>query len=177
MKIAPFVLISVFAASTALAQDEQESKDGGDKTVQKAGQIVTQPVRDVGIEKTKIPDLLARAVAQPYEPAGPGCRTVIAQMAELNEVLGPDFGADSKENEDKFGSLAAAGGAAVVNSLIPFRGLVREVSGAAGAGRRLDAAVNAGLARRGYLRGLAVSRGCKLPAPPVQPAPSPETED
>ncbi|MBB5987902.1 hypothetical protein [Sphingobium lignivorans] len=156
------ILLSLTLAGAAGAQEKE-----GDKTLDKAGEIATQPVRDVGIQKTEIPEVLTRAVSQPYASPGSGCRTLIAQIAELNEVLGPDFGGNSKENEDKFGKLAAAGGEAVVNSLIPFRGLVREVSGAAPAERRFDAAVNAGLARRGYLRGLAVSRGCKLPPPPV----------
>ena len=156
----------LLASGPAFAQDEPEKED---KTAQKAGEIVTQPVRDVGIEKTKIPEVLARSVEQPYAPAGRGCQTVIAQIAELNEALGPDFDGNSTANENKFGALAAAGGAAVVNTLIPFRGLVREVSGAAGAERRLQAAIQAGLARRGYLRGLAVSRGCKLPPPPAPP--------
>ncbi|MBN8832513.1 MAG: hypothetical protein J0G94_18280, partial [Sphingomonadales bacterium] len=127
-------------------------------------EIVSQPVKDVGIAKTRIPEVLVQAQSQPYASPGKGCKGVVAAIGELNGVLGPDFGTDSKENENKFGKLAAAGGEAVVNTLIPFRGLVREVSGAAPAERRLDAAVNAGLARRGYLRGLAVSRGCKLPA-------------
>ncbi|MCW2392702.1 hypothetical protein M2336_001064 [Sphingobium sp. B1D7B] len=164
------LLSAVLAATPALAQNEPEKED---KTAQKAGEIVTQPARDVGIEKTKIPEVLARAVEQPYAPAGKGCRAVIDQIAELNAVLGPDFDANSKANENKFGNLAAAGGAAIVNSIIPFRGLVREVSGAAGAERRLQAAINGGVARRGYLRGLAVSRGCKLPVPPA-PAPAEE---
>ncbi|MCW2365004.1 hypothetical protein M2341_000451 [Sphingobium sp. B7D2B] len=164
------LLSAVLAAAPALAQEEPEKED---KTAQKAGEIVTQPARDVGIEKTKIPEVLARAVEQPYAPAGKGCRAVIDQIAELNAVLGTDFDANSKANENKFGNLAAAGGAAIVNSIIPFRGLVREVSGAAGAERRLQAAINGGVARRGYLRGLAVSRGCKLPVPPA-PAPAEE---
>ena len=157
-----------FCASAALAQDDKN--DGDDKSPSRAEKIVTQPARDVGIEKTKIPEVLARAVEQPYAPAGKGCRGLVASMTELNEVLGPDFDTNSKENENKFGNLAAAGGEFVVNSLIPFRGIVREVSGAGPAQRRLDAAINAGLARRGYLRGLAVSRGCKLPVAPVKSA-------
>lgn len=164
-------LFASFAlAGAALAQDKPEEEQKEDTTLKKAGEIVSQPVKDVGITRTEIPDVLTRAVSQPYAPAGRGCQPVVAAIAELNEALGPDFGTDSKENEDKFGQLAAAGGAAVVNSLIPLRGLVREVSGAGPAQRRLDAAVNAGLARRGYLRGLAVSRGCKLPPPPSQVA-------
>ena len=170
-----FALCPLLLSAALHAQNRQESSDQKEETEKenkspsKAEQIITQPARDVGIQKTEIPELLTRAVSQPYAPAGRGCRTVVEQMAELNGVLGPDFGGDSKKNQDQFGNLAAAGGEAVVNSLIPFRGLVREVSGAAGAQRRLDAAIAAGVARRGYLRGIAVSRGCKLPVPPVAP--------
>jgi hypothetical protein len=154
------LFVSLALAGTALAQEPEKKEDG---TLKKAGEIATQPAKDVGITKTRIPEVLAQAVSQPYASPGKGCKTLVASMNELNAVLGPDFGGDSKANENKFGKLAAAGGEAVVNTLIPFRGLVREVSGAAPSERRLDAAVNAGLARRGYLRGLGVSRGCKLP--------------
>ncbi len=41
------------------------------------------------------------------------------------------------------------------------RGLVREVSGAAPAERRKNAAIDAGYARRGYLRGVYETRRCK----------------
>jgi hypothetical protein len=165
------LLASLTFAGAALAQDhpasESKKEDGApkkdDDTLKTAGHIVSQPARDVGIDKAKVPDLLARAVAQPYAMPGKGCKPVVAAIGGLNALLGPDFGSNSAENENKFGKLAAAGGEAVVNSLIPLRGIVREVSGAGPADRRLDAAVNAGLARRGFLRGLAVSRGCKLP--------------
>ena len=50
----------------------------------------------------------------------------------------------------------------MVNSLIPFRGIVREVSGAAPAERRLAAAIDAGFARRGFLRGVLSARGCRV---------------
>lgn len=147
----------------ALAQSDEPKKD--DQTLKRAGEIASQPAKDVGITKTKIPAVLLDAQQQPYAPAKPNsCTGLAADLRELNEALGPDFTTNSKANEDKFGKLAEAGGQAVINTIIPFRGLVREVSGAAPAERRLNAAINAGLARRGYLRGLAVSRKCKLPA-------------
>jgi hypothetical protein len=159
---ASVLLVALSLTGTLAAQTQEDKKE--DSTLKKAGEIASQPARDVGINKAKVPEVLARAVEQPYAPpGGKGCKGIIASISELNEVLGADFGSNAKANENKFGKLAAAGGEAVVNSLIPFRGLVREVSGAAPADRRVDAAVNAGLARRGYLRGLAVSRGCKLP--------------
>lgn len=145
------------------ASEEKDDKKE-DKTLDTAGDIASQPARDIGVAKTKIPPVLTEAVKNPYAaPSGRKCSAIIADMAVLNEALGPDFSANEEENENKVGKIAEAGGRAVVNSLIPFRGLVREVTGAAPAERRLQAAVGAGLARRGYLRGMATTRGCKIP--------------
>jgi hypothetical protein len=158
-------LLSIAAPALAMQDSAADAPaEKKDDTLKKAGDIASQPAKDVGITKTKIPAVLLDAQSQPYIAATPNsCTGISRAITELNEVLGPDFDANAKGNEDKFGKLAEAGGSAVVNSLIPFRGLVREVSGAAPAERRLNAAINAGVARRGYLRGLAVSRKCKLP--------------
>ncbi|MEN2785178.1 hypothetical protein ACFOKI_13860 [Sphingomonas qilianensis] len=137
---------------TAHAQDAQK-----DDTVDVAGRIASQPVRDVGIAKTKIPPVLQRANENTYAPLK-SCTQLSAGITELNGALGPDFG--SGESAKRAG-IAELGGSAVVNSLIPFRGVVREVSGAAGAQRRLEQAISAGHARRGYLRGLQSARGCR----------------
>lgn len=146
----------------ATAENEPERKDDG--TLKKAGDIATQPARDVGVAKTKIPPVLSEAAKNPYAPpSGRKCSAILADMAALNEALGPDFSADEKENENRAGKIAEAAGQMVVNSLIPFRGLVREVTGAAPAERRLRTAIGAGLARRGYLRGLATARHCPIP--------------
>ena len=86
------------------------------------------------------------------------------------------MGADA--NENRVGKITEAVGRSVVNSLIPFRGLVREISGAAPAERRLQAAVTAGIARRGYLRGLAGARSCKIaPVAPVAEKDAPKQQD
>lgn len=147
------VLAAPCLPAVASAQNKPES------TGHAAGQIVSQPVRDVGIEKTKVPPLLASIGDDPYAMRGAGtCRQIGSSVAALNDVLGPDYtgtAAPQKRN------VVKAGGAAVVNSLIPFRGLVREVSGAGPAERRLNAAIDAGLARRGFLRGLQRAKGCR----------------
>jgi hypothetical protein len=82
-------------------------------------------------------------------------------VKELNQVLGPDYQPGAKHQENRMAKLAEAGGKTVINSLIPFRGLVREVSGAAPAQRNLNAAVDAGYARRGFLRGVHATRQCR----------------
>jgi hypothetical protein len=132
-------------------------------TLNKAGNIATQPVRDVGVNKREIPEVLERAALDPYAIGGARtCNQIGAAMAELNDVLGPDYEAGGVKKENRAGRLAEAGGKTVVNALIPFRGLVREVSGAAPAERRYNAALDAGLVRRGFLRGIATAKGCKV---------------
>lgn len=156
----------VHAQQEEKAQQQQEKKDEEkkDDTLDKAGSIASQPVRDVGIARTKIPPLLDETAKNPYAPpSSRKCAAILADIGALNEILGQDFSANEQENENRAGKIAEASGKMIVNSLIPFRGLVREVTGAAPAERRLQAAVSAGIARRGYLRGLAESRRCKLP--------------
>jgi len=58
-------------------------------------------------------------------------------------------------------SFKEADAEAIINSIIPFRGLVREMTGAAPADRHMNAVVDAGLARRGFLRGVHLRQGCK----------------
>lgn len=149
--LAMFVPACLIAAP-ALAQAGQDS----------AGHIVSQPARDVGVAKTKIPPILEEASVAPYNAAGLAkCTAIASEIAALSKELGPDYGAapgKAKSNKER---IAAAGGRSVIDSLIPFRGLVREVSGAGPAERRLQAAVDAGIARRGFLRGLQSARGCR----------------
>jgi len=149
----------------AWAQDKaaDSAKDGDkDKTRSEAERVATQPVRDVGIARTNIDPVLQEALKAPYAPAGNGrCAAINAELTKLNTALGPDFDDNPKANEDKAERLALAGGEMLVNTLIPFRGLVREISGAAPAERRKASAISAGTARRGYLRGLAQIRKCK----------------
>jgi hypothetical protein len=140
----------------------REVLDKADEVLGKAGKIVSQPARDVGASKVEIPPILVAAAEKPYDLAGLStCQQLSDEVGRLTAVLGPDLDAKKAEGENKGAQVAEAGGKAVVNSLIPFRGLVREVSGAAPAQRALNAALDAGFARRGYLRGVHHARGCK----------------
>lgn len=131
----------------------------GSVSAQSAGQIITQPARDVGLEKTDIPPLLVEASKNPYSLTGTGnCAQIASSITALTKIIGTDFSTSPAENKR---NLAKIGGAAVVNSLIPFRGIVREVSGASAAERRMSSAVDAGFARRGFLRGLQSARKCR----------------
>ncbi|MFZ2995636.1 hypothetical protein [Sphingobium sp.] len=161
MKIIIAAISLCVVSGAASAQDKDRPRDD---TMRKAGTIASQPARDVGLEKDQIPPVLLKAVDNPYAPpASRTCKGLTNALGELNGVLGQDFVVGAQANENRTGKIAEAVGKTVVNSLIPFRGLVREISGAAPAERRLEAAVTAGVARRGYLRGLAAAKGCKPP--------------
>jgi hypothetical protein len=160
--IAAGMLLALLLTSAALAQENPTTMD-------KAGNIVRQPARDIGIDKEKIPAILQDAVDNPYAPLpSRSCQSLNTMLGELDVVLGEDFTVGAKVNEDRSGKIIEAVGRTVVNSLIPFRGLVREISGAGPAERRLQTAVAAGVARRGYLRGLATARKCKIA--PITPS-------
>ncbi|NNM78257.1 hypothetical protein HJG53_15295 [Sphingomonas sp. ID1715] len=139
-------------AAPALAQS-------ADKVAQDAAMT---PAEDVNLKKRDIPPVLLSAADDPYSrEATRNCGQLNTALAELDAVLGPDFDSGT---ERKNGLTTTSVAKSIVGSFIPFRGVIREVSGAAGAQRRYDAAVDAGIARRGYLRGVARMRGCK-PAP------------
>ena len=140
----------------ARALDAQSRSTG-----EQARRIVSQPGRDVGLIKTKVPIVLKRAARAPYSQVGlRTCAAIRDQMSDLDDALGPDFGRSTTRRGSAVGTVAEMGGSSIVNGLIPFRGIVREVSGAAARRPRLAAAVNAGYARRGYLHGLLVARHC-----------------
>lgn len=145
--------LAALVASPAFAQDKQQS------TAERAGDIAEQPAKDVGAVKTKIPPVLQQAAAAPYSLSGLSkCARIADAFDELGEALGPDFvqGVDRKKSRK-----VKVTGDTVAGLIVPFRGLVREVSGAASAQRALNAAVDAGFARRGFLRGVYQTRGCK----------------
>jgi hypothetical protein len=127
-----------------------------------AADIAMQPAKDIGVKKTPIAPVLLEAEQSPYAMNdAANCEAMAQALAGLDEALGPDYTVERTEN--KAGKIAEAGGRAVVNSIIPFRGIVREVSGAAAADRALASATDAGIARRGFLRGLQTAQGCEVP--------------
>ncbi len=130
-----------------------------------AAEVAKTPLRDLNIDARDIPEALKVAVENPYETARlKTCNAIVADIAELDTVLGADY--DIAEGSDGGGINAGRIGQKVVGSIIPFRGILREVTGAADADRALRAAYTAGMVRRGFLKGLGMGRGCKYPARP-----------
>jgi hypothetical protein len=128
------------------------------------------PLRDVNVLRTKIPDVLLKAMADPYaRPPKPNCASIIAQILPLNGALGADLDEVAVDEDDlmergRESVLGVMAGAA--SSVIPFRGWVRQLSGAERHDKLVSAAITAGAVRRAYLKGLGETRGCNPPATP-----------
>ncbi|ALL12458.1 hypothetical protein [Caulobacter henricii] len=164
--IGGLLLTGVAQAQTGRSDDKPKAEAPAPsrwgETRKRALDIGAQPVRDVGVMRREAPAILEQALADPYSLKGlKTCTQLAAEVRRLNEALGADFIVGNEVKESRVGKLAEAGGKTVINSIIPFRGLVREISGAAPAERHLDAALDAGLARRGFLRGVHYKQGCK----------------
>ncbi|HKT86319.1 MAG TPA: hypothetical protein VJQ77_09565 [Novosphingobium sp.] len=129
--------------------------------------IAKTPTTDLNITKEEIPPALIAAVQNPYDLSGLGkCPQLAAAVQELDSILGPDFDLPQEARERVSPGRVAKW---VVSSLIPFRGLIRELSGANAQERAVQAAIQAGLARRGFLKGLGAARRCQYPAGPATP--------
>ncbi len=139
-----------------------EPRKTGNEAGRAMGDIITAPLQDTNLKKKRIPEVLELARGGPYDMTGLGnCAAISRKIAALSEVLGTDFDAPEDRRPNR-GRQAASVGKSVVQSFIPFRGVIREVTGAAAAQREWDAAVDAGIARRGFLRGVARVRGCRV---------------
>lgn len=142
--------------------DTQAAERSVQAGVRTATEIISQPVHDVGLMNADIPEVLVRASKAPYGlAASPSCEQLNAEIETLTASIGPDFDLAEGPKENRMGQLAVAGGKSVVNSFMPFRTLVREVSGAAPAQRRYQDALNIGFARRGFLKGVYQMRDCQ----------------
>lgn len=149
------------------AEAKEPDKPVGDRDPS-MGDAVATPASDLNLKKDTIPPLLLAAQERPYVLNGlKRCSEIAAAVGELDAVLGPDVDlpADAKGRVTA-GRVAQA----AVGSFIPFRGLIREISGANEQQRKVQAAVQAGIARRAYLKGVGEARGCRYPARSAGPA-------
>jgi hypothetical protein len=129
------------------------------------------PLRDLNVIRTQVPQVLVDALADPYaRPKTKKCQELIALILPLNDALGADIDVPPTVDEQgmvqRSRPMALGAVAGMASDVIPFRGVVRQVTGAARHDEYVQAAILAGTARRAYLKGLGESRGCKPPATP-----------
>lgn len=151
-----------------MRQSTEDNNDWGD--------AVTAPLEDLNLKRTRIPQVLLDAMSRPYDLAGMDkCDAISAEVRKLDAILGPDLDEPPPPEEDesmrdKGGRMAnkAAVGAVrgATRSIIPFRGLVRQMTGAEKHQKLVDEAIEAGKVRRAYLKGIGMNKNCAPPAAP-----------
>jgi hypothetical protein len=155
-------LVVALAATPAFARDQEQPIAG---RTPNAEDVAMTPVTDLNLKKDEIPGALIAAAIDPYASTGlRKCSDIAAALAPLDAALGPDM-----DVSEPTGERVSAGAVAksVVASFIPFRGVIRELSGAADHQREFQAAIYAGAVRRGFLKGVGQQMKCPYPSRPA----------
>lgn len=149
-------VMALVLPGTAQAQSMGAKQDGvGTDAVD----AVTQPLSDLNLRSKDIPPTLLDAQDAPYSLEGLGdCEALRRDVARLEELLGPDADAPPEKRGLVRSGLKTGGD--ILGGMIPFRGLVRRVSGAREVEKRWERALYAGVARRSFLKGVMAGRGC-----------------
>lgn len=140
------------------------------------------PFEDINLKRQKIPEKLSAIADNPYVlPPQMLCEGLRMEIIELDGLLGPDVCTPENptgiQNSRKGEYVEQGAGftkdqaVGIVRSkadIIPFRGVVRKLSGAEKHARAVERAYQAGKLRRAFLKGVAAAIGpdcLKLPTP------------
>ncbi|HEX2816182.1 MAG TPA: hypothetical protein VHN39_07305 [Phenylobacterium sp.] len=175
MRYATALLLSAMALGLSACVTEPDNGSPKVQTTAEANRsgvkgVAESPLRDLNVMRTKIPEVLLQAMADPYERPGVGrCADLLTRLVPLDEALGDDLDSPSQKQEgmiDKGRTTALTVASGAASDVIPFRGWIRKLSGAERHDRYVQAAITAGAVRRGYLKGLGEAKGCSPPATP-----------
>lgn len=157
---------------------------GTESVVSDAFNAATAPLEDLNLKRRDIPPLLKAVAANPYAlPPKLECSAIRSELAGLETVLGPDMTPREIEvasNDSGFlsglqntevpttdeaieggGNLAHDAAMGLIRShtsILPFRSIIRRITGAERHQKRLEDAYQAGKLRRAYLKGVAETR-------------------
>ena len=167
MRIATFTAM----ATVALAATPVMAQTAADPANVRPVDVVTSPLTDINLMKKDVPTVLVAALDNPYDLAGiKSCVGFTTAIMDLDMALGDDIDvAQTKTTEEKLGNGAGAIAKSVIGSFIPFRSVIRQISGANAQQRAWDRALYAGSVRRAFLKGMGQSKGCAYPASAATP--------
>lgn len=145
----------------------QQSQDG-------FSEAALSPLEDVNLRRAKIPETF-KTIKNPYKvDAEITCEMIAKEVTLLDAELGRDW--DIPPPDKKGLSDRAADGASTAfldtiassaSGLIPYRGIVRTVTGANSHATKVRKAYERGSHRRTFLKGMGYVKGCDYPASPL----------
>lgn len=170
-------LAACLAACAAPSPERSNDADGGspNRAATRLSDAAASPLNDLNLVREKIPTVLRDAQKGPYAlPGRRDCKALEADVLALDAVLNADLDnpgttADVSALERGAGFVGEAAVGAVrgaAQSVVPFRGWIRKLSGAERHSREVAAAIAAGNVRRAFLKGLGAAAGCQPPAAP-----------
>jgi len=138
----------------------------GNKTLTDAA---LSPLLDFNIRKRERPEVLMGLEDEDIYQVEleAGCDWYDVRIAELDDVLGDDYDVEKEKTSTvkKIGknsrSAALSGVASAAGTYIPGRGIVRALSGAKARQKKTRQIYQKGVARRAFLKGVAMSEGCE----------------
>lgn len=154
-----FMLAVSGCASTTYAHHVGDSRVHG---------AFEQPFRDVSVMRENPPDVLIHAATAPYDlPGDGGCGAILDEIGALDAVLGPDLDAPNQPRAQSSTDVSAFVSGAIGGVIgLPFRSIVRRLSGAETRAQAVGDAIFAGMVRRAFLKGVARAENCAAtPAP------------
>lgn len=142
----------------------QTPADTATQAAGSAGRMAKQPLRDLNIIRDGVPAELTAIIDAPYSLAGlRDCADYSREIGLMTKLVGPDV--DSAEARAAAGTsteFVLGTAESVVAGLVPGRGIIRRVSGAAEAEQQARAAALAGSLRRASLKGRAGGMNCRM---------------
>lgn len=161
------------APSEGEALPDNATQKAMDRTSDGLGSAAAAPLTDFNLRREKIPALL-KTIRNPYA-VSPAirCEEIANRVEALNAVLGRDWDIPPPD-KDSLEERAADGAstafldavASEASGLIPYRGLVRTVSGANRHAKKVRKAYERGSHQRTFLKGIGLMKGCLGAAAP-----------
>jgi hypothetical protein len=175
MRIPALVPVLALSLPLVACNAGQSAMDGARQFGAGVGAAATAPLDDLNLRREYIPTVLLQAEANPYDLRNLNqCATIGAEIARLNEALGPDTDEPPVQDGSFLSERAAdAASAAALDAIreattdfIPGRSWIRQLSGAEQHSRHVQSAIQAGRMRRAFLKGTGMQRNCAPPAAP-----------
>ncbi len=136
------------------------------RTAAGVAKAATTPVEDFGLKRDAIPPAIVAAVSSRYIPPR-SCPEARALISGLDAILGFDIDYVDTEIDTMWEKGTRAASNLIVDAardqvtgLIPFRGVVRKLSGAEANKKAMTKALEVGRARRSFLKGWISGGAC-----------------